>query len=216
MKEAPLSKEEKLALEHERLAGLWQYEHEYSQYSLICGIDEVGRGPLAGPVYAGAVILPKDIELLYLNDSKKLTEKRREKLSAEIRECAIAWGIGSTDAERIDEIGIVPATFEAMAKAVAAMAVQPDILFVDAFHIKTLEQYPQVPIIKGDQKSASIAAASIIAKVERDHLMMELDEKYPGYGFSSNKGYGSKAHLEALVRQGPCEIHRRSFIHNYT
>lgn len=210
------SKEEKLSAERARLAALWEYEHAYPEASHICGIDEVGRGPLAGPVFAGAVILPPDIELLYLNDSKKVTEKRRESLSVLIKENAVAYGLGSVSSDRIDEAGIVCATREAMAMAVKALGTEPDLLFIDAFNNPLLDKYPQVSIVKGDAKSASIAAASIIAKVARDHLMAELDSEYPGYAFASNKGYGTREHIEALKRLGPCKIHRRSFIGNFT
>ena len=200
---------ERLDAERERLRGMWRYESEHPEVTYICGIDE---GPLAGPVYAGAVILPRDCEILYLNDSKKLSEKKREALNAEIREKAIAVGIGSVSASRIDEVGIVRATREAMAQAVEAMGVEPGLLLVDAMNIPELSHIPQVGIIKGDAKSASIAAASIVAKVARDHLMCELDERYPGYGFARHKGYGTSAHMDAIRRLGPCELHRRSFI----
>ena len=208
------TKEAKLQAERERLRGLWVFEHEHPEATAICGIDEVGRGPLAGPVYAGAVILPPDIELLYLNDSKKLSEKKREALSAQIWESAVSCAVGYSSAARIDEIGIVPATEEAMAMAVSGLSKEPDLLLVDAFRIRLLDRYPQINIIKGDAKSASIAAASIIAKVARDRLMKELDGKYPGYGFAGHKGYGTRQHIEAIRRLGPCELHRRSFIRN--
>lgn len=208
-------REERLAAERVRLYEMRSFERAHEEMACICGIDEVGRGPLAGPVYAGAVILPADAEILYLNDSKKLTEKRREQLNQEIREKAVAVGIGAVEAARIDEIGIVPATLEAMTQAVSELSVAPDLLFVDALRIPQLAQIPQVSIIKGDAKSVSIAAASIVAKVARDRLMMELDEQYPGYGFARNKGYGTKEHIEALKRLGPCPIHRRSFITHF-
>ncbi|MBQ7678942.1 MAG: ribonuclease HII [Butyrivibrio sp.] len=208
-------REERLAAERARLYEMRSFERAHEEMACICGIDEVGRGPLAGPVYAGAVILPADAEILYLNDSKKLTEKRREQLNQEIREKAVAVGIGAVEAARIDEIGIVPATLEAMTQAVSELSVAPDLLFVDALRIPQLAQIPQVSIIKGDAKSVSIAAASIVAKVARDRLMMELDEQYPGYGFARNKGYGTKEHIEALKRLGPCPIHRRSFITHF-
>ena len=181
----------------------------------VCGIDEVGRGPLAGPVCAGAVILPKDTEILYLNDSKKLSEKKREELYDVIMEKAVGAAVAFASPKRIDEINILQADYEAMALAVEKLPVRPDILLLDAVHVPQLEEYKQVSIIKGDAKSVSIAAASIIAKVTRDRLMKELDEKYPQYGFASNKGYGSAAHIEALKKYGPCEIHRRSFIGNF-
>lgn len=201
--------------EKKRLYEMRSFERLHSDKKYICGIDEVGRGPLAGPVYAAAVILPADAEILYINDSKKLSEKKREELYHEIYEKAISVGIGFSDHNRIDEINILQATYEAMAKAVANLSVKPDILLIDAVHIPQLEEYQQESIIKGDAKSVSIAAASIIAKVTRDHLMAELDDKYPGYGFAHNKGYGSADHIEALKKIGPCEIHRRSFIKNF-
>ena len=207
-------KQEKLEQELLRLEGMKIYEREYASFGLICGIDEVGRGPLAGPVVAGAVILPPQAQILYLNDSKKLTERRRELLYGEIMEKAVAVGIGVVSHERIDEINILQATYEAMRQAVAALGVRPDVLLNDAVTIPGLEQ-KQVPIIKGDAKSVSIAAASVVAKVTRDRMMVKLDAEYPGYAFASNKGYGSAAHLEGLRTLGPCPIHRRTFIHNY-
>ena len=201
--------------ELERIKEMKRYEMAHQDLSYICGIDEVGRGPLAGPVYAAAVILPKDSNILYINDSKKLSEKRREELYSEIMDEAIAVGIGYSTHERIDEINILQATYEAMYKAVNSLSVKPELLLIDAVHIPQLEMYTQESIIKGDAKSISIAAASIIAKVTRDRLMKELDEKYPGYGFASNKGYGSADHIEALKRLGPSPIHRKSFIKNF-
>ena len=190
-----------------------EYEKKYSEYSYICGIDEVGRGPLAGPVVAGAVILPKDCDILYLNDSKQLSEKKREELNDIILEKAVATGIGVVSPERIDEINILQATYEAMRQAIGNLSVKPDLLLNDAVTIPKVE-IPQVPIIKGDAKSISIAAASIIAKVYRDHLMVQYDEIFPGYGFAGNKGYGTRAHMEAIRTLGPMPIHRRSFIKN--
>lgn len=198
-----------------RLEGMKKYERSHPDLEYICGIDEVGRGPLAGPVYAAAVILPKNSNILYINDSKKLSEKRREELYDVIMKEAIAVGIGYSTHERIDEINILQATYEAMYKAVNSLSVKPQLLLVDAVHIPQLEMYEQESIIKGDAKSMSIAAASIIAKVTRDRLMKELDGKYPGYGFASNKGYGSAEHIEALKKFGPTEIHRKSFIGNF-
>lgn len=205
---------EKLEKELTRLNGMRVYEKEYEAYENICGIDEVGRGPLAGPVVAGAVILPKDTTILYLNDSKKLSEKKREMLYDEIMEKAVATGIGIVSPARIDEINILQATYEAMRMAIANLKVKPDILLNDAVTIPEVE-IRQVPIIKGDAKSVSIAAASIIAKVTRDRLMVEYDEVIPGYDFASNKGYGTKAHIEGLKRLGPCPIHRATFIKNF-
>lgn len=203
----------KLEKERERLKQMRIYEDKYADYELICGVDEVGRGPLAGPVFTAAVILPKDCEILYLNDSKKLSEKKREELFLEISEKALAIGIGSCTPEEIDKFNIKQATRKAMLQAVQNLELQPGLVLVDAETITGLE-IRQVPIIKGDAKSVSIAAASIIAKVTRDHLMEEYDKIYPQYGFASNKGYGSAAHMEALRQFGPCPIHRRSFIKN--
>ena len=204
----------KLEAERARIETMKEFENKYSDCEFICGIDEVGRGPLAGPVYAAAVILPKDKEILYLNDSKKLSEKKREELYDEIMEKAVAVGIGHASWERIDEINIKQATLEAMKQAVEALKVRPDMLLVDAEHIPDIG-IRQVGIIKGDARSVSIAAASIIAKVTRDRLMCEYDKEYPGYDFAGNKGYGTAAHIEALKKLGPCEIHRRTFIKNF-
>ncbi len=207
-------KQEKLAKERERLEVMRSFEHQYEGYGAVCGIDEVGRGPLAGPVVAGAVILPPDCEILYLNDSKKLSEKKRELLYDEIMEKAVATGIGVISPARIDEINILQATYEAMRMAISDLKVQPSVLLNDAVTIPLVE-IPQVPIIKGDAKSVSIAAASIIAKVTRDHMMVEYEAIYPGYSFASNKGYGSAQHIAALKELGPTPIHRQSFIKNF-
>ena len=212
--EKELKKQEKLQKEIARCEELKRYEKEYESFGYICGIDEVGRGPLAGPVVAGAVILPKDCYILYINDSKKLSEKKREELYDVIMEKAIAVGIGYASHIRIDEINILQATYEAMREAISKLSVKPDILLNDAVTIPGID-IKQVPIIKGDAKSISIGAASIIAKVTRDRLMVEYDSKYPGYGFASNKGYGSAAHIAAIKEIGPCDIHRRSFIKNF-
>lgn len=206
-------KQEKLQKERERLEAMRSFEHQYEGYGAVCGIDEVGRGPLAGPVVAGAVILPTDCEILYLNDSKKLSEKKRELLYDEIMEKAVATGIGVISPARIDEINILQATYEAMRMAISNLKVQPSVLLNDAVTIPLVE-LPQVPIIKGDAKSVSIAAASIIAKVTRDRMMAEYEEIYPGYSFASNKGYGSAQHIAALKELGPTPIHRRTFIKN--
>ena len=205
--------QEKLQKELERTEAMSVYEKEYSDCTYICGIDEVGRGPFAGPVVAGAVILPKDDPILYLNDSKKLSEKKREALYDEIMERAVATGIGIVSPARIDEINILQATYEAMRMAIGNLKVQPDLLLNDAVTIPGLLQ-EQIPIIKGDAKSLSIAAASVVAKVTRDRMMEALDEKYPAYHFASNKGYGSAAHMAALREYGPCPLHRRTFIRN--
>lgn len=204
-------REARLIKEKERVEQMCFFEKKYSDYPFICGIDEVGRGPLAGPVVAAAVILPRDSRILYINDSKKLTPKRREELFQVIQEEAVAIGIGSADQNRIDEINILQATYEAMRKAVAELSVQPSLLLVDAVHIPGLD-IPQVGIIKGDAKSQSIAAASVIAKVTRDRLMEAYDPLFPEYHFASNKGYGTAAHIEALKKNGACTLHRRTFI----
>ncbi len=207
--------------EKERTSKMYELERKYVTSGFICGIDEVGRGPLAGPVCAGACILPKNKELLYLNDSKQLSEKRREELYNIIMEEKVAAACAFVSPERIDEINILKATFEAMSFAVEKVMDQLKekggfqeiaALFIDAVHVPQLERFKQFSIIKGDAKCASIAAASIIAKVERDRLMEEYDKKYPEYFFSSNKGYGSKDHIEALRKYGATPIHRRSFI----
>lgn len=190
------------------------YEKKYSDYEFICGIDEVGRGPLAGPVVAGAVILPKDCDILYLNDSKQLSEKKREELYEVIMEKALATGLGFVSPEQIDEINILQATYEAMRQAIQNLKIRPDLLLNDAVTIPNVD-IRQVPIIKGDAKSISIAAASIIAKVTRDRLMVKYDEVFPGYGFAGNKGYGAKAHIEAIQKLGATPIHRKTFIKNF-
>ena len=207
-------KQEKLAKERVRLEEMRSYEHRYERYGYVCGIDEAGRGPLAGPVVAGAVILPEDCEILWLNDSKQLSEKKREALYDEIMEKALAVSVGMASPARIDEINILQATYEAMRQAVSRLSVQPQLLLNDAVTIPEI-QIPQVPIIKGDAKSVSIAAASIVAKVTRDRMMEEYDKVLPEYGFASNKGYGSAAHIEALKKYGPSPIHRKTFITHF-
>ena len=206
--------QEKLEKEIARTEAMSVFEKEYSDHQAICGIDEVGRGPFAGPVVAGAVILPKDHPILYLNDSKKLSEKKREELYEVILKEAVATGIGMASPARIDEINILQATYEAMRIAISNLSVQPDLLLNDAVTIPEIE-IMQIPIIKGDAKSVSIAAASILAKVTRDRLMVEYEKVFPGYDFASNKGYGTKAHIEGLKKFGPTPIHRMSFIHKY-
>jgi len=206
--------EEKLALERQRLEGMREFENKYSDLGAVAGIDEAGRGPLAGPVVAAAVILPKDIFLPFLNDSKKVTEKRRDVLFDQIKQEAIAYGIGIASNALIDEINILQATYEAMREAISKLNKTPDILLVDAVHIPGIS-IKQVGIVKGDAKSVNIAAASILAKVTRDRLMLEYDKIYPEYGFASNKGYGTAKHIEALKAYGACDIHRRSFIGNF-
>ena len=207
-------KQAALDRERERLYAMKAYERKYEQYSYICGIDEAGRGPLAGPVVAGAVILPRGCEIFHLNDSKKLSAARREELYDEIMEKAVSVGVGMASPARIDEINILQATYEAMRQAVDSLSTEPELLLNDAVTIPEMT-IPQVPIIKGDAKSVSIAAASIIAKVTRDRLMIQYDDILPGYGFAQNKGYGSKEHIEALKSLGPTPIHRRSFIGHF-
>lgn len=215
--QALINKAKKKRLDYEkellRTEKMKEYERKYASFSYICGIDEVGRGPLAGPVVAGAVILPRDCQILYLNDSKQLSEKKREELYEVIMENAVSTGLGFVSPERIDEINILQATYEAMCQAIGKLEKEPDLLLNDAVTIPGVE-IRQVPIIKGDAKSVSIAAASIIAKVTRDRLMVQYDEIYPEYGFASNKGYGAAAHIEALKKYGPTPIHRRSFLKN--
>ncbi|MCF0121786.1 MAG: ribonuclease HII [Lachnospiraceae bacterium] len=200
--------------ERERVEKLCEYEKKYMQYDSICGIDEVGRGALAGPVVAGAVILPKDCRILYINDSKKLSEKKREELYTMITEKAISVGIGYLSSVHIDETNILEATYEAMRQAISKLSVRPKLLLNDAVRIPGVD-IPQISIIKGDIKSQSIAAASIVAKVIRDQLMLAYDKIIPGYGFASNKGYGVKVHIKALKKYGPSMIHRKSFIKHF-
>ena len=203
-----------LERERQRVESLCAYEKKYADAELICGIDEAGRGPLAGPVVAGAVILPKDARILYINDSKQLTEKKREELYQVILDQALAVGVGYASPGRIDEINILNATYEAMREAVGKLKLVPSLLLNDAVRIPGLDIL-QVPIIKGDAKSQSIAAASIVAKVTRDRLMREYDRLMPEYGFASNKGYGSREHIEALKKYGPSPIHRATFITHF-
>lgn len=210
--------QEKLQKELERLETMRIYEKEYASCKHICGIDEVGRGPLAGPVVAGAVVLPSDVQILYLNDSKKLSERKRELLYDEIMEKALAVGIGMVSPARIDEINILQATYEAMRAAIEEvekkLGTKPEVLLNDAVTIPEVS-IRQMPIVKGDAKSVSIAAASIVAKVTRDRMMVEYDKVLPGYDLASNKGYGTKAHIAALKELGPTPIHRASFIKNF-
>ena len=210
----------KLEMEKERIKGMRAFENELimqvlhmgeGDTFLAAGIDEAGRGPLAGPVAAGAVILPADHDLLYLNDSKKLSAKKRDMLFDQIKEEAIAWAVGLVEPARIDEINILQATYEAMRLAIRQLGTAPTVLVNDAVTIPGVG-IPQIPVIKGDAKCISIAAASILAKVTRDRIMEEMDERYPVYGFGKHKGYGTKEHMEAIRAYGPCPIHRRSFI----
>ena len=195
---------------------LWQYEQQAMEegYTSVCGCDEAGAGPLAGPVYAAAVILPFGVEIPGLNDSKKLTDKRRRELLPIIKEQAIAWGIGLADHNEIDEINILQATYLAMERAIAALPVKPELALIDGNRAKDFG-LPVETVVKGDSRSASIAAASVLAKVTRDDLMLELAEQYPQYGFEIHKGYGTKAHYAALTEHGPCPIHRMSFLKKF-
>ena len=219
--------EQRLEMERERIRGMRSFENELVREKLethpdpvaavsmenvlIAGIDEAGRGPLAGPVAAGAVILPRDHDILYLNDSKKLSAKKRDMLFDQIKEEAVAWSVGLAEPARIDEINILQATYEAMRLAIKGLKVCPGVLVNDAV---TIPGTPilQIPVIKGDAKCISIAAASILAKVTRDRIMEEMDVLYPQYGFAKHKGYGTKEHMEAIRTYGPCPIHRRTFI----
>lgn len=180
----------------------------------LCGVDEAGRGPLAGPVYAAAVILDPDVVIDGVNDSKKLSEKRREALFDEICEKAVAYGIASASVEEIEEMNILQATFLAMSRAVAALSITPDLVLVDGNQVPRGIDRPIETVVKGDARSASIAAASILAKVSRDRYMLALDEQYPQYAFSKHKGYGTKVHCEALQTYGPSPEHRLSFLKN--
>ena len=195
---------------------LWVIENaRYSDtVQCICGVDEAGRGPLAGPVYAAAVILPRGLVIEGLNDSKKLTEKRREVLYDVIVERAVAYGIGSADEKEIDEINILQATFLAMRRAIAQLAVRPDLALIDGNRESDFG-VPAQTVIGGDGKSANIAAASILAKVTRDRVMLQYAAQYPQYGFDVHKGYGTKRHYEALREFGPCPIHRQSFLKKF-
>lgn len=195
---------------------MWSIEAElYDQgFELICGVDEAGRGPLAGPVCAAAVILPRDLVIPGLDDSKKLTDKRRRELMPIIKEQAIAWGIGMASHEEIDEINILQATFLAMERALAQLQVKPGIALIDGNREKDFG-LPVKTVVKGDSLSANIAAASVLAKVTRDELMEAMAAEYPQYGFEIHKGYGTKAHYAALTEHGACAIHRRSFLKKF-
>lgn len=199
------------------MSELWNFEHAAMEegFSLICGVDEAGRGPLAGPVCAAAVILPPDLELEGLNDSKKLSEKRREALYPLICEQALAYGIAFASEQEIDELNILQATFLAMRRAVGQLGRKPDLALVDGNREPDFGDIPVRTIIKGDSRSANIAAASILAKVTRDRFMLEQDAVYPQYGFAVHKGYGTQKHYAALREFGPCPIHRRSFLKKF-
>lgn len=207
-------KKEAYEKELKRLEVMRQFEEEYKESPYICGIDEVGRGPLCGPVVASAVILPRDAKILYINDSKQLSQKKREALFPEIMQKAVAVGTGIVSPQEIDELNILQATYKAMRMAISSLPVKPTLLLNDAVTIPEVD-IPQVKIIKGDAKSMSIAAASIIAKVTRDRMMVEYDKVFPQYGLAKNKGYGSKEHIEALRKYGPCPIHRKTFITHF-
>lgn len=211
-----MTKQERLEKQRQRLTEMMRYENDlYSRGArYIAGMDEVGRGPLAGPVVTAAVILPADFDVLGVDDSKKLSEKKREELFDVIRERAVCYAIGMVDEKRIDEINILEATKEAMVQAVGGLSLRPDHVLIDALTLAEVD-IPQTGIVKGDASSVSIAAASILAKVTRDRMMVEYDSRYPGYGFAQNKGYGTKAHYEGLDRQGVSPIHRRSFLVKY-
>lgn len=199
--------------EEQRLYDMLSYERQYSNYEYICGIDEAGRGPFAGPVVAAAVVLPKDTTIRDLNDSKKLSEKKRNILFDEIMSVAASVGVGIVSEKVIDDINILQATYEAMRQAVSKLSVQPDILLNDAVIIPDIS-IEQVSIIKGDAKSLSIAAASVIAKVTRDRIMIDYAKRYPEYAFDKHKGYGTALHRQRIVEYGICPIHRKSFLIN--
>ena len=195
---------------------MWEFENNcFAQgYRIVCGVDEAGRGPLAGPVCAAAVILPPNIDIPGLNDSKKLSDKKRRELYPIIKEKALAYGIAFADHNEIDEINILQATYLAMERAIAQLAVKPDIALIDGNRAKDFG-LPVQTVVHGDSLSASIAAASVLAKVTRDNLMLEMAEKYPGYGFEIHKGYGTKAHYAALEAMGACPIHRMTFLKKF-
>ena len=198
------------------MTDMWKIEqvHFDSGVKFICGVDEAGRGPLAGPVCAAAVILPPYAEIPGLNDSKKLSDKKRRELYPVIKEQAIAYGIAFADHKEIDEINILQATYLAMERAIAQLSVKPDLALIDGNRAKDFG-VPVETVIHGDSLSASIAAASVLAKVTRDDYMLKMAEEYPGYDFEIHKGYGTKAHYAALTAQGPCEIHRMSFLKKF-
>ena len=212
-----MTKAERLEMQKEKLQIMLQHERRLwaSGRTYVAGVDEVGRGPLAGPVVAAAVILPQDFDVLGIDDSKKLSPKKREELYGLIKEKALAWAIGWQGPEVIDEINILEATKKAMAEAVNGLSVRPQHVLIDGNFTVRSQDLPQTAIVKGDANSTSIAAASILAKVTRDRYMEEMALQYPGYAFESNKGYGTKAHYDGLKAQGPCPIHRKTFISDY-
>lgn len=191
---------------------LYEKEAEKKGYNIICGVDEAGRGPLAGPVFAAAVILKIDDNIQGLNDSKKISEKKREQMFDEIKNRAVDYSIAYATEEEIEELNILNATFLAMKRAVDSLKMKPQIALIDGNRLPRDLMIPARAIVKGDSLSASIAAASILAKVSRDRLMRKISETYPEYGFEKNKGYGTKMHIEALIKYGPCKIHRKSFL----
>ncbi|MBQ3133506.1 MAG: ribonuclease HII [Clostridia bacterium] len=196
---------------------IWEYDAAVrgEGYPILAGVDEAGRGPLCGPVCAAAVVLPPDVEIEGINDSKKLSEKKREALFDVITEQAISYGIGFASVEEIEEINILNATFLAMCRAVSQLSVEPALVLVDGNRTPTGLALPSRTVIKGDASSASIAAASILAKVSRDRLLLEMDAQYPQYGFAKHKGYGTAAHYEALRQYGPSPVHRMSFLKKF-
>ena len=208
-----MTKEERRIMLLQKLEEMKVFENEIHAEGIryIAGIDEVGRGPLAGPVVAAAVVLPEDFDVIGVNDSKKLSEKKREELFEIIKDKAVSYAFGIVDNEVIDEINILEATKKAMKEAVEGLDVRPEHLMIDAVKLEDVD-IPQTPIIKGDEKCLSIAAASILAKVTRDRMMVEYAETYPDYSFEKNKGYGTKAHYEGIERAGICPIHRRTFL----
>lgn len=195
---------------------MWEIEDGFfsKEVQTICGVDEAGRGPLAGPVCAAAVILPPHLQIPGLTDSKKLTDKKRRELFPIIQEQAIAYGIGFASEKEIDEINILQATFLAMERALSGLNIKPDLVLIDGNREKDFG-LPVKTVVKGDSLSANIAAASILAKVSRDDVMLQMEETYPGYGFAIHKGYGTKAHYEALRTLGPCPIHRMTFLKKF-
>ena len=212
--ERELKKQQKLEAEIERIQGMLVYEREYGPLGILCGIDEVGRGPLAGPVCAAAVILPKGAVIKGLDDSKKLTEKKRERLYDIIKQTAVAYSVAYGTLEEIETVNILEATYLAMNRAIEGLTVKPDFALIDGNRVPRGIKIPCETVVKGDSKSMSVAAASVLAKVTRDRLMLEYDKKYPEYNFKKHKGYGTKEHTELIKQYGPCEIHRLSFLKN--
>lgn len=202
-----LTKEEEM----QRLRAMKDFDLEHTHGQYLAGVDEAGRGPLAGPVFAAAVILPEDVIIEGINDSKKLSEKKRDMLFDVIREKALAYSVCAVSEARIDEINILQATFQAMRGAVDGLKIRPDYVLIDGNKSPVIE-IENEPVIKGDSKSMSIAAASILAKVSRDRYIIKMAEQFPGYGFEKHKGYGTKAHYEAIEKLGICEIHRKTFL----